>query len=109
MSDRITSEDLRRYFQKYSTKKNKIFIESTLDETLGNNISAYFNNRNASIDFCKECIEFYIDGAPGVGVSLSEFVLRLSDVQDIVSTLAQDRENVQRIMENTRKRMEGLS
>ncbi len=109
MSDRVTSEDLRKYFQKYSTEKNKIFVESSLDESIGNNISAYFNNGNSSIAFCKQCIEFYIDTASGVGVSLSDFVVKLSSIQEVVTSIETDKENVKSIMKRTRERMEGMS
>jgi hypothetical protein len=109
MNDRVTSEDLIRYFRNYSTITNKIFVESDVDINIGNNIAAYFNNQNLSIDFCKSCIEFYIDSKKGVGVSLSDFVMQLSDIRDTVSAITEDKKNIDMIMKRTReimKRME---
>jgi hypothetical protein len=108
MSDKVTSESLRLYFQKSSESKNKIFVESATDEKNGNNIAAYFNNNKLSIDFCKDCINFYIENSKGVGVSLADFVLQLSYIREVVESLAKDRASVKEIMKRTQERMEGL-
>lgn len=105
MSEKVTGENLVKSFQNLSKQNNKIFVASSLDMTLSLNILAYFND--APWEFIEDCISTYMKTTRGAGVSLTDFINRLSDVKDEVRMVRESRETLKTLLENTKKYMEG--
>lgn len=105
MSDNLTGNNLRAYFQKYSSEKNKIFLVASTDERVADNIAAFFHNEGG-IESCKECIHYYIDHTKSIGVTLTDFVIQLPDIKTILSSIKESKQEVEKIMQRTKERME---
>jgi hypothetical protein len=105
MSEKVTGESLVKSFQNLSKQNNKIFVASSLDDTLALNIVAYFND--APAEYVDECIETYMRTTRGAGVSLRDFIDRLSDVKDEVRLVRENRETLKVLLENTKRYLEG--
>lgn len=102
----ITSQEVVDIFQRSCDEYGKLFVPDPRQEGIIDNLIKFYR-RHHDIEMLIESIDLFIRTNKEVAILVFDFALVAGKLAEKVEESRQDREEIRKLMEETKKRMEG--
>jgi len=102
----FNSDSIPTLFQEYCNKYSKLFLPSSNDEAVSNNLHQFYKN-NFSLDILQESIELYVKQS-SQPVLIYDFALASNNIREQVVKDHQRKDDLQSLLNQTKERMQAL-